>query len=169
VTNLLLRFLDPAAGQVALDGCDLREYRQVDVRATFALAGQEAHVFDSSIRANLLLARPNASEAELWDALGRAQLRDWVASLPEGLDTLVGEDGRRVSGGQRQRLTIARALLSDAPVLVLDEPTAHLDRETAEAVIGDAFEAAGDRSVLLITHRDEGLDLVDEVVTLGVM
>jgi thiol reductant ABC exporter CydC subunit len=169
VTNLLLRFLDPAAGQVALDGCDLREYRQVDVRATFALAGQEAHVFDSSIRANLLLARPNASEAELWDALGRAQLRDWVASLPEGLDTLVGEDGRRVSGGQRQRLTIARALLSDAPVLVLDEPTAHLDRETAEAVIGDAFEAAGDRSVLLITHREEGLDLVDEVVTLGVM
>jgi thiol reductant ABC exporter CydC subunit len=169
VTNLLLRFLDPAAGRVALDGCDLREYRQVDVRATFALAGQEAHVFDSSIRANLLLARPNASEAELWDALGRAQLRDWVASLPEGLDTLVGEDGRRLSGGQRQRLTIARALLSDAPVLVLDEPTAHLDRETAEAVIGDAFEAAGDRSVLLITHRDEGLDLVDEVVALGVM
>jgi ATP-binding cassette, subfamily C, bacterial CydC len=168
VTNLLLRFLDPTGGRVTLAGSDLAAYRQSDVRGTIALAGQEAHVFDSSIRANLLLARPNASEAELWDALGRAQLRDWVASLPEGLDTLVGEDGRRLSGGQRQRLTIARALLSDAPVLVLDEPTAHLDRETAEAVIDDAFEAAGDRSVLLITHRPEGLDLVDEVVTLGV-
>lgn len=168
VTNLLLRFLDPAGGRVTLAGRDLSDYRQADVRATFALAGQEAHVFDSSIRANLLLARPDASESELWSALGRAHLGDWVASLPEGLDTFVGEDGKRLSGGQRQRLTIARALLSDAPILVLDEPTAHLDHETAEAVIGDAFEAAGDRSVLLITHRDEGLDLVDEIVVLGV-
>jgi ABC-type transport system involved in cytochrome bd biosynthesis fused ATPase/permease subunit len=83
------------------------------------------------------------------------------------LDTPVGEDGNRLSGGQRQRLTIARALLSDAPVLVLDEPTAHLDPATAQAVIEEAFEAAGERTVLLITHRDEGLDLVDEVVRLG--
>ncbi len=167
VTNLLLRFLDPSEGQVMLDGRELGGYRQEDVRATYALAGQEAHVFDSSIRANLLLARPDATESDLRAALRRAHLDDWVASLPDGLDTLVGEDGNRLSGGQRQRLTIARALLSDAPVLVLDEPTAHLDRETAEAVVGDAFAAAGDRSVLLITHRAEGLDLVDEVVTLG--
>jgi thiol reductant ABC exporter CydC subunit len=167
VTNLLLRFLDPTGGRVALDGWDLREYRQEDVRATFALAGQEAHVFDSSIRANLLIARPDATDSDLRNVLRRAHLDDWVTSLPAGLDTLVGEDGSRISGGQRQRLTIARALLSDAPVLVLDEPTAHLDRETAQAVIGEAFDAAGDRSVLLITHRDEGLDMVDEVVTLG--
>jgi ATP-binding cassette, subfamily C, bacterial CydC len=167
VTNLLLRFLDPSQGAVTLDGRELPRYRQEDVRATYALAGQEAHVFDSSIRANLLLARPDATESDLSDALRRAHLDDWVASLPDGLDTLVGEDGSRLSGGQRQRLTIARALLSDAPVLVLDEPTAHLDRETAQAVVGEAFAAAGDRSVLLITHRDEGLDLVDEVVTLG--
>jgi thiol reductant ABC exporter CydC subunit len=167
VTNLLLRFLDPSEGQVMLDGRELGGYRQEDVRATYALAGQEAHVFDSSIRANLLLARPDATESDLRAALRRAHLDDWVGSLPDGLDTLVGEDGNRLSGGQRQRLTIARALLSDAPVLVLDEPTAHLDRETAEAVVGDAFAAAGDRSVLLITHRAEGLDLVDEVVTLG--
>ena len=166
VTNLLLRFLDPAEGRVALEGCDLRGYRQEDVRATFALAGQEAHVFDSSIRANLLLARPDAGEEDLRLALRRARLDDWVASLPEGLDTLVGEDGSRLSGGQRQRLTIARALLSDAPVLVLDEPTAHLDPDTAQAVIDEAFDAAGDRSVLLITHRSEGLGLVDEVVSL---
>ena len=167
VTSLLLRFLDPTEGRVTLADHDLREYRQDDVRATFALAGQEAHVFNSTIRANLLLARPDAIEAELHRALGRAHLADWVATLPEGLDTLVGEDGSRLSGGQRQRLTIARALLSDSPVLVLDEPTAHLDPETAEAVVAEAFDAAGERSVLLITHRSEGLELVDEVVTLG--
>jgi ATP-binding cassette, subfamily C, bacterial CydC len=167
VTNLLLRFLDPSGGSVMLDGSDLRRYRQDDVRAMFALAGQEAHVFDSTIRANLLLARPDASESDLRLALRRAHLEEWVASLPNGLDTLVGEDGSRLSGGQRQRLTIARALLSDAPVLVLDEPTAHLDPDTAQAVIDDAFDAAGARSVLLITHRAEGLELVDEVVSVG--
>ena len=141
--------------------------RQEDVRRTFALAGQEAHVFNSTIRENLRLARPGASEAELVDALRRAQLADWVRTLPDGLDTLVGEDGSRLSGGQRQRLVLARALLADAPVLVLDEPTAHLDRETAEALIRDTFAAAGDRSVLLITHRSEGLGLVDRIVPCG--
>jgi ATP-binding cassette, subfamily C, bacterial CydC len=166
-TNLLLRFLDPDEGRVALAGRDLREYRQDDVRMTFALAGQEAHLFDSTIRANLLLARPDATEADLDQALRSAHLDDWVASLPDGLDTRVGEDGNRLSGGQRQRLTIARALLSAAPVLILDEPTAHLDPATAEAVVHDAFAAAGDRGVLLVTHGREGLDLVDEVVTLG--
>ena len=166
VTSLLLRFLDPDEGRVTLAGGDLRGFRQEDVRATFALAGQEAHLFDSTIRANLLLAKPDATEADLDLALRRAHLDDWVASLPEGLDTRVGEDGNRLSGGQRQRLTIARALLSDAPVLILDEPTAHLDRATAEAVVRDSFAAAGARSVLLVTHRTEGLDLVDEIVSL---
>jgi thiol reductant ABC exporter CydC subunit len=165
VTNLLLRFLDPVEGRLTIDGVDLRELRQEDVRRTFALAGQDAHVFDSSIRENLRLARPDASEADLHDALLRARLDDWVASLPDGLDTLVGEEGTRLSGGQRQRLVIARALVSDAPVLVLDEPTAHLDGPTAEALVEDVLDAADGRSVLLITHRSEGLDLVDSVVT----
>jgi ATP-binding cassette, subfamily C, bacterial CydC len=167
VTNLLLRFLDPERGRITIAGRDLREYRQEDVRRTFALAGQDAHVFDSSIRANLAFARPGATDSELEEALRRARLGDWVASLPDGLETQVGEEGSRLSGGQRQRLTIARALLADAPVLLLDEPTAHLDPENAEALVRDALSAAGDRSVLLITHRSEGLDLVDEVVTLG--
>jgi thiol reductant ABC exporter CydC subunit len=166
VTNLLLRFLDPVEGRVTIGGEDVRGLRQEDVRRTFALAGQEAHVFASSIRENLRLARPDATDDELLAALRRARLADWVESLPDGLGTLVGEEGGQLSGGQRQRLVVARALLADAPVLLLDEPTAHLDPETAEALVADVFDAAGERSVLLITHRREGLDLVDEVVAL---
>ena len=100
-------------------------------------------------------------------ALRAAKVGDWVSSLPDGADTLVGEEGTQLSGGQRQRVALARALLSEAPVLVLDEPTAHLDSETAEALVRDMLEAAEGRSVLLITHRPEGLDLVDEVVVMG--
>jgi ATP-binding cassette, subfamily C, bacterial CydC len=166
VTNLLLRFLDPENGRVTIAGRDLRDYRQRDVRATFALAGQNAHLFNSTIRANLTIGRPGASDKELWDALRRAQLAEWVSSLPAGLETLVGEEGTQLSGGQRQRLTLARALLSEAPVLILDEPTAHLDPETAEALVRDVLAAADGRSVLLITHRPEGLELADEVVAL---
>jgi ATP-binding cassette, subfamily C, bacterial CydC len=166
VTNLLLRFLDPEVGRVTIAGQDVRGYRQEDIRRHFALAGQEAHVFDSTIRENLRLARPTASDADLEAVLRRARLAEWVASLPEGLDTLVGEDGTRLSGGQRQRLTLARALLSDAPVLVLDEPTAHLDPVTARTLMEDVVAATDDRTVLLITHREEGLDLMDDVVTL---
>ena len=166
VTRLLLRFLDPAHGRVTIAGRDVREYAQADVRRHFALAGQEAWVFDSTIRENLRLARPDASDADLWAALRRARLAVWVASLPDGLDTAVGEEGSRLSGGQRQRLTLARALLADAPVLVLDEPTAHLDPATARAVMDDVLAAADGRSVLLITHRPEGLDRMDEVVVL---
>ncbi len=166
VTHLLLRFLDPEDGRVTLAGRDLREYRQEDVRRMFALAGQEAHLFDSTIRENIRLARPGASDDEIVAALSRAQAGDWVASLADGLDTLVGEEGMELSGGQRQRLVLARALLADAPVLVLDEPTAHLDPETARELVGDILGAADGRSVLLVTHRPEGLDLVDEVVAL---
>ena len=167
VTSLLLRFLDPEHGRVTIGGRDVRELRQEDVRSTFALAGQEAHVFDSTIRENLRLARPEATEEALHEVLRRVRLDDWVRSLAQGLDTHVGEEGGRLSGGQRQRLVVGRALLMDAPVLVLDEPTAHLDGPTAEALVTDVFDAADDRSVLLITHRPEGLALVDRVVRLG--
>ena len=167
VVNLLLRFLDPEEGRVTLAGRDLREYRQEDVRRTFALAGQEAHVFDSTIRENLRLARPAASENELYDVLDRVRLAEWVAGLPEGIDTRVGEEGTELSGGQRQRVVLARALLADAPVLVLDEPTAHLDPATAEALMDDVLGAAEERTVLLITHRQEGLARMDEVHTLA--
>jgi thiol reductant ABC exporter CydC subunit len=167
VTNLLLRFLDPESGRLTIAGRDIREYRQEDVRATFALAGQDAHVFDSTIRANLLIGRPEATDGALWNALRRARLDAWAASLPEGLETLVGEEGMELSGGQRQRLVLARALLADTPVLLLDEPTAHLDERTATELVQDVLATAGDKTILLITHRPEGLELVDEIVRLG--
>jgi ATP-binding cassette subfamily C protein CydC len=166
VVNLLLRFLDPEAGRVTLAGRDLRQYRQEDVRRAIAVAGQDSHLFSASIRENVRLARPAASDAELEEALRRARIWGWIEQLSEGWHTHVGEDGRELSGGQRQRIALARALVADAPVLVLDEPTAHLDPSTAATLVEDVFAAAGERSILLITHRTEGLDLVDEVVTL---
>jgi ATP-binding cassette, subfamily C, bacterial CydC len=166
VVRLLLRFLDPERGRVTLAGRDLRLYRQEDVRRVVAVAGQDAHLFSTSIRENVRLARPEATDAEVERALVAARILDWAEALPDGLDTPVGEEGRELSGGQRQRIGVARALLADAPVLVLDEPTAHLDPPTAKRLVEDAFAAARDRCVLLITHRPEGLDLADDVVVL---
>jgi thiol reductant ABC exporter CydC subunit len=166
VVNLLLRFLDPDGGRVTVGGHDVREYSQEDVRGMFAVAGQDTVLFDTTIRTNLLIARPDASDAELGDALRLARLDAWVTALPDGLDTRLGEDGAELSGGQRQRLVVARALVSSAPVLVLDEPTAHLDAATAERLMEDVLDAAGSRAVLLITHRPEGLARMDEVLTL---
>jgi thiol reductant ABC exporter CydC subunit len=168
VVNLLLRFMDPERGRVTLGGRDLRDYRQHDVRSAIAVAGQDAHLFSASIRENVRLARPDASDAEIERALERARIWQWVKALPDGWDTLVGEEGRALSGGQRQRITLARALLADAPVLVLDEPTAHLDPQTAQELMRDVFAATEGRTVLFITHRPEGLDLVDETVVLDV-
>jgi thiol reductant ABC exporter CydC subunit len=168
VANMLLRFLDPENGRVTLAGVDLRDYRQQDVRHAIAVAGQESHLFTTSIRANVRLAQPEASDWEIEQALRRARIWDWVVGLPDGLDTLVGEQGRELSGGQRQRIVLARALLARAPVLVLDEPTAHLDPITASELMRDVFSAVRDQTVLLITHRAEGLEFVDRVVTINV-
>ena len=166
VANLLLRFLDPESGRVTVGGHDVRDLRQEDVRRVVAVAGQESHLFSTSIRENIRLARPDATDAEIEQALRRARIWDWVASLPDGLETLVGEQGRELSGGQRSRLVVARALLADAPVLVLDEPTAHLDSETATSLLDDVLDTAGSASVLLITHRRERLERMDDVVVL---
>ena len=167
VLNLLLRFLDPETGRVTIADRDAREYRQQDIRCSIAVAGQEAHLFTASIRDNVRLACPGASDSEIEQALRRARIWDWISGLPDGLDTLVGEQGRELSGGQRQRIVLARALLAAAPVLVLDEPTAHLDPHTAGELIADVLSAAREQSVLLITHRTEGLELVDRVVSLA--
>jgi thiol reductant ABC exporter CydC subunit len=162
VVNLLLRFLDPEAGRVTLAGRDLRAYRQQDVRRVISVAGQDAHIFATTIAENVRVGRPDATDEEVRDALRAAGLRDWV----DALETYVGEAGAQLSGGERQRLAVARALLAGAPILILDEPTAHLDADTARRLMDDIFAAAGERSVLLITHRSEGLDQVGRVVAL---
>ncbi|MEU9990594.1 thiol reductant ABC exporter subunit CydD [Streptomyces sp. NPDC048045] len=166
LAQVLLRFLDPGAGSYTLAGVDAHALAGDDVRRLVGLCAQDAHLFDSTVRENLLLARKNATESDLRDALARARLLDWVDGLPDGLDTLVGEHGARLSGGQRQRLALARALLADFPVLVLDEPAEHLDLPTADALTADLLAATEGRTTLLITHRLAGLDAVDEVVVL---
>jgi ATP-binding cassette subfamily C protein CydC/ATP-binding cassette subfamily C protein CydCD len=166
ITNLLLRFLDPERGRVTFGGRDVRELRQEDVRRAVAVAGQDAHLFSTSIRENIRMARPDAADDEVERVLRLVGALDWVEALPDGWDTLVGEQGRELSGGQRQRICVARALLARPDLLVLDEPVAHLDPPAASALIRDVFAAAGDAAVLLVTHRPEGLELVDEVLCL---
>ncbi len=167
LAQVLLRFLDADAGSYTLAGVDAYALAGDDVRRLVGLCAQDAHLFDSSVRENLLLARKDATEDELRDVLGRARLLEWADSLPDGLDTLVGEHGARLSGGQRQRLALARALLADFPVLVLDEPAEHLDLPTADALTGDLLAATEGRTTLLITHRLAGLEAVDEVIVLS--
>ncbi|MFE7836266.1 thiol reductant ABC exporter subunit CydD [Streptomyces sp. NPDC057474] len=167
LAQVLLRFLDAREGTYTLGGVDAYALDGDAVRRLVGLCAQDAHLFDSSVRENLLLARKGAGEAELRDALARARLLDWADELPEGLDTLIGEHGARLSGGQRQRLALARALLADFPVLVLDEPAEHLDLPTADALTADLLAATEGRTTLLITHRLAGLEAVDEVVVLA--
>ncbi|MEV0791293.1 thiol reductant ABC exporter subunit CydC [Kribbella sp. NPDC050459] len=155
LASVLLRFLEPRGGEVLLDGVDVARLQGDQVRSVVGLLTQESHVFDTSIRENLLLAKPGVSDLRLWEALYRARLGLLVESLPDGLDTMVGEHGARLSGGERQRLAFARLLLADRDVLVLDEPTEHLDEETGRALLADLFGAAGDRTVVLLTHRPE--------------
>ncbi|WP_435255735.1 thiol reductant ABC exporter subunit CydD [Streptomyces althioticus] len=166
LAQVLLRFLDPGAGTYTLAGVDARALDGDHVRRMVGLCAQDAHLFNSSVRENLLLARKDATEADLRDALRRARLLDWVDGLPDGLDTMVGEHGARLSGGQRQRLALARALLADFPVLVLDEPAEHLDLPTADALTADLLAATEGRTTVLVTHRLAGLEAVDEVIVL---
>ncbi|MFE9631655.1 thiol reductant ABC exporter subunit CydD [Streptomyces sp. NPDC006463] len=166
LAQVLLRFLDLRDGAYTLGGTDARTLDGDDVRALVGLCAQDAHLFDSSVRENLRLARTGASEEELREALAAARLLEWADGLPDGLDTLVGEHGERISGGQRQRLALARALLADFPVLVLDEPAEHLDLATADALTADLLEATQGRTTVLITHRLAGLEAVDEVLVL---
>ena len=169
LVDLLLRFWDPSSGAVCLDGKDLREYAQEDVRATCAVAAQNAHLFDATVRENLLLTGPDADDGRLWSALKKAQLAGFVGGLPEGLDTQIGEFGTRLSGGEQRRLAVARVFLRDAPFLVLDEPTADLDNETRRRLMEAVHEHAdaGGLGLLLITHRLVGMERMDGILVLG--
>jgi thiol reductant ABC exporter CydC subunit len=164
VAMVLARFRQLDRGRATLNGRDLAEHAQDDVRRVVGLCAQDAHLFDTTIAANIRLARPEAPIDEVEEAARRAHLLDFVRGLPEGFETRVGEMGARLSGGQRQRIALARTLLAGFPIVLLDEPTANLDQRTAAAVLDDIWSALEGRTVLLITHRPEGLDAVDEVL-----
>ncbi|MFD6286077.1 ABC transporter ATP-binding protein [Streptomyces sp. NPDC060205] len=153
VAALLPRLYDADGGSVRIGGVDVRDLSAESMRATLGMVTQDGHLFHESVRANLLLARPDATEDDLWDVLRRARLEDLVRSLPDGLDTVVGERGYRLSGGERQRMTIARLLLARQRVVVLDEATAHLDNTSEAAVQAALAEALEGRTAVVIAHR----------------
>ncbi|MEU0335419.1 ABC transporter ATP-binding protein [Streptomyces sp. NPDC006193] len=164
IAQLLPRLYDVDAGAVRIGGVDVRDLTAASLRATLGMVTQDGHLFHDTVRANLALARPDATDDELWDALRRARLADVVRSLPDGLDTVVGERGYRLSGGERQRMTIARLLLARQRVVVLDEATAHLDN-TSEAAVQEALtEALEGRTAVVIAHRLSTVRTADQIL-----
>jgi ATP-binding cassette, subfamily C, bacterial CydC len=166
VASVLLRFCEPVGGSVTLGGADLASYAADDVRTVIGGCPQDPHIFDATVRENLRLARPGAGDDELAAAAANARLLPWIESLPRGWDTRVGPRGAAMSGGERQRLALARALLADPDLLILDEPTTHLDPEAASALTADLLAVTAGRATLLITHDFDGLDQVDEIIVL---
>ena len=166
LVGLILRFWDPDSGEVRLGGRDVRCYAQEDLRARIGVVSQDTHVFNDTVRNNLLLADPEADDATLHRAIREAHLVDLVEGLPDGLDGYVGEQGERISGGERQRLAVARALLKDAPLLVLDEATANLDTVTERELLGTIRELMRGRTTLQITHRLVEMETMDEILVL---
>jgi len=164
--QLLMRFWDPDSGRITLNGADLRDYKLDDLRRMIALVAQDTYLFNDTLRANILIARPEASEDELQAAIRHASLSDLVAALPQGLDSPVGERGTSLSGGQRQRVAIARAFLKDAPILVLDEATSHLDAVNEHAVRRALDVLQADRTTIVIAHRLSTVRNADLIVVL---
>jgi ATP-binding cassette subfamily C protein CydCD len=164
---LLLRFIDPSSGDVRLGGQPLPELVLADVRRTVGLVDDDPHIFASTLYENVRLARSDAEPDDVLRAVRDAHLGSWLESLPDGMNSWLGDGHAGVSGGERARIAIARSLLADQPVLVLDEPTAHLDRTTAESLALEVLVGADHRSVVWITHTEIGLQHVDSVITLS--
>ena len=164
LAHLMVRFWDAQSGSVRIGGKDIRGLNERDLRQSVSLVSQQAHMFNASVRDNLLIARPGATEPELWQALEAVRLADFVKSLPQGIDTWIGESGRLVSGGQARRLALARAILRDSPIWVLDEPTEGLDRATERHIMEALFDVTSGRTVLYITHRLVGLDRLERIL-----
>jgi ATP-binding cassette subfamily C protein CydCD len=166
LANLLLRFWDYNSGEVRLGGESLKAYAQDEVRAQIGLVSQNTYFFNTSVYQNLRFARRKSTQEEVEAAAQAAQIHDFILGLPKGYDTLIGEQGLRLSGGERQRLAIARAILKDAPILILDEPTANLDPLTEQQVLETLYELMKRKTSLLITHRLIGLENVDEILVM---
>lgn len=164
--GLLLRFWDYQEGQITLGGRDLRSYDREELLRGIGVVAQRTHLFDGTLRENLLIARPEATEEQIDRAVQQARLDLFVKSLPRGYETAIGELGLRLSGGERQRLAIARALLKDAPLLILDEPTANLDSLTEREVMGALRALMASRTTLVVTHRLTGLEAVDQILVM---
>jgi ATP-binding cassette, subfamily B, bacterial len=162
--NLLLRLFDPLSGEIRLDGIDLRDWRLADLRRQFAVLPQDAPLFSTTVAENIVYGRPGASEAEIVAAASRASADAFIRRLPNGYHTPVGERGARLSGGERQRIALARALLLDAPVIVLDEPTSAVDRDTESAIIESLERLRAGRTVFVITHRAATLRHMDMIL-----
>jgi ATP-binding cassette, subfamily C, bacterial CydC len=164
--NLLLRFWEYGLGEIRMGGRSLHGLDPVLVRESCAVVSQNSYFFNTSIRENLRIASPDLDQEDMEAAATAAQIHDFITSLPQGYDTFIGEQGTRLSGGERQRLAIARALLKNAPILVLDEPTANLDPLTEKEVLDTLFGLMENRTVLLITHRLVGLENMDEILVM---
>ncbi|MFX4223044.1 MAG: ABC transporter ATP-binding protein [Thalassobaculum sp.] len=164
--QLLMRFWDPDVGRVTMNGVDLKDYKLDDLRGRIALVAQDTYLFNDTLRANVMVARPEASEADLKAAIRHASLEELVEALPDGIDTQVGERGTSLSGGQRQRVAIARAFLKDAPILILDEATSHLDAVNEQAVRGALDMLKADRTTIVIAHRLSTIRDADKIAVL---
>jgi ATP-binding cassette subfamily C protein CydC len=166
LVNLLLRFWDYRTGSIKLGGIELKQLSQEQVRRAISVVSQSTYLFNATVRENLLLARPEAAEPELVQAARQAHIHDTISSFPDGYDTWIGERGLQLSGGERQRLAIARAILKDAPILLLDEPTASVDPITERQIMQELHELMEGRTTLLVTHRLVGLQAMDQILVL---
>jgi len=165
--HLFLRFWDYERGSIRLGGQEFKKYNAAKLRTMFGVVSQQTHLFNASIRDNILLARPDASEDQFEQAISRAELGKFIEQLPQGYDTMVGQNGYALSGGQRQRIAIARALLKNAPILILDEPTVGLDAVTEKLIMETIEKLMAGRTTIMITHRLTGLETMDEIVVLS--
>lgn len=164
--NLLMRLWDYRDGEILFDGEDLRKYRSEEIRQQFTVIAQSTYIFNTTLKQNLKLAKPDTSDADLLQALDQAGLMEWYRSIPEGLATWVGEHGLRLSGGERQRLAVARAILRDTPFVILDEPTANLDAVTEAGLVERLHKLFNDKCALWITHRLVGMECMDEIIVM---